>query len=90
MLEAALGLTANEAENVFARSLVEKRCFDVDVILSEKEQIIRKSGILEYYRRQEGFDDVGGMNLLKDWMRWAVAHGIVDEPEPIGQVFALG
>jgi ATP-dependent 26S proteasome regulatory subunit len=69
LLEAALGLTANEAENVFARSLVEKRCFDVDVILSEKEQIIRKSGILEYYRKQEGFGDVGGMDLLKDWMR---------------------
>ena len=28
--------------------------------------------------------------VLKDWMRWAVAHGIVQEPEPIGQVFALG
>jgi SpoVK/Ycf46/Vps4 family AAA+-type ATPase len=69
LLEAALGLTANEAENVFARSLVEKRRFDVDVVLAEKEQIIRKSGTLEYYRRQEGFDDVGGMDILKDWMR---------------------
>jgi ATP-dependent 26S proteasome regulatory subunit len=69
LLEAALGLTANEAENVFARSLVEKRRFDVDVILSEKEQIIRKSGTLEYYRLAEGFSDVGGMDILKDWMR---------------------
>jgi len=69
LLEASLGLTANEAENVFARSLVEKRCFDVNVILAEKEQIIRKSGTLEYYRMQEGFNDVGGMDLLKDWMR---------------------
>jgi ATP-dependent 26S proteasome regulatory subunit len=69
LLEAALGLTANEAENVFARSLVEKRRFDVDVILSEKEQIIRKSGTLEYYRWSEDFGDVGGMDILKDWMR---------------------
>ena len=69
LLGAALGLTANEAENVFARSLVEKKCFNVDIILAEKEQIIRKSGMLEYYRMQEGFDDVGGMNMLKDWMR---------------------
>ncbi len=69
LLEAALGLTANEAENVFARSLVEKRCFDVNVILAEKEQIIRKSGTLEFYPMQEGFNDVGGMDLLKDWMR---------------------
>ena len=68
LLKAAQGLTATEAENVFAKSLVEKRCFDVDVILSEKEQIIRKSGILEYSPAAEGFGDVGGLDLLKDWM----------------------
>lgn len=69
LLKAAQGLTANEAENVFARSLVEKRGFDVNVILTEKEQIIRKSGTLEYYRATEGFADVGGLAVLKDWMR---------------------
>jgi SpoVK/Ycf46/Vps4 family AAA+-type ATPase len=68
ILKAAQGLTANEAENVFAKSLVEKRCFDVDVVLSEKEQIVRKSGILEYYPATEEFSGVGGMNELKDWM----------------------
>ena len=68
LLKAALGLTATEAENVFAKSLVERRRFDVDVILSEKEQIIRKSAILEYYRTSEAFGDVGGLDLLKDWM----------------------
>ncbi len=68
VLKAALGLTANEAENVMAKSLVEKQKFDVDVILSEKEQIIRKSGILEYYPFSEKIGDVGGLDLLKDWM----------------------
>ncbi len=68
ILKAAQGLTANEAENVFAKSLVEKHRFDVDVILSEKEQIIRKSGILEYYPFSENIADVGGLDLLKDWM----------------------
>lgn len=68
ILKAAQGLTANEAENVFAKSLVEKHKFDVDVILSEKEQIIRKSGILEYYPFSESIGDVGGLDLLKEWM----------------------
>jgi len=68
VLSAAQGLTAMEAENVFAKSLVERRKFDVDVVLSEKEQIIRKSAILEYYRALEAFADVGGLDLLKDWM----------------------
>lgn len=69
VLKAAQGLTAYEAENVFAKSLVEKHAFDVDVILSEKEQIIRKSGILEYYPFSEHIGDVGGLDLLKDWMQ---------------------
>lgn len=69
VLKAAQGLTMMEAENVFARSLVLKKTFDVDVILSEKEQIIRKSGILEYYPASDSFSSVGGLDLLKDWMQ---------------------
>ena len=69
ILKAAQGLTAMEAENVFAKSLVERRAFDVDVILSEKEQIIRKSGILEYFPADQRFADVGGLDVLKDWMQ---------------------
>lgn len=68
VLTAAQGLTTNEAENVFAKSMVEKRKFDIGVILSEKEQIIRKSGMLEYFRASEAFSDVGGMDLLKEWL----------------------
>jgi len=69
VIKATQGLTLTEAENVFARSLVEKRALDVSVILSEKEQIVRKSGLLEYYPAQEKLADVGGMGLLKDWLR---------------------
>lgn len=94
ILKAAQGLTVNEAENVFAKSLVEKHRFDVDVILSEKEQIIRKSGILEYYPFSEQIGDVGGLDNLKDWMEKrtvsftekARAFGL---PEPRG-VLLLG
>ena len=68
VLHAAQGLTASEAENVFAKSLVEKHCFDLDIITSEKEQIVRKSGMLEYYRATEAFADVGGMDNLKKWL----------------------
>ncbi len=68
ILKAAQGLTINEAENVFAKSLVEKHKFDVDVVLGEKEQIIRKSGILEYYPFNEQIGDVGGLDYLKEWM----------------------
>jgi ATP-dependent 26S proteasome regulatory subunit len=68
VVEAALGLTAEEAENVFAKSLVQTGGFDIPVILSEKEQIIRKSGVLEYYRAHEEMAEVGGLENLKEWL----------------------
>jgi len=65
-------LTLNEAENVFAKTLIKRGGLGaehLDVIISEKEQIVRKSGLLEYYHSTERFDDVGGLDLLKDWLR---------------------
>lgn len=71
-VKAALGLTAEEAENVFAKALVKDgrlERVDVQEVLSEKKQIIRKSGILEYYETDIQFSDLGGLDLLKDWLR---------------------
>jgi SpoVK/Ycf46/Vps4 family AAA+-type ATPase len=68
VVEGALGLTLAEAENVFAKSMVRTHTFDLETILEEKKQIIRKSGILEYYEHREEFSDIGGMETLKDWL----------------------
>ncbi len=68
VVEGALGLTLVEAENVFAKSAVRTHTFDLETILEEKKQIIRKSGLLEYYEHREEFSDVGGMDILKDWL----------------------
>ena len=68
MIKSAQGLTMDEIESVFARSLVESKRFDLKIILEEKKQIIRKSGILEYYEPDSQLVDVGGLELLKDWL----------------------
>jgi SpoVK/Ycf46/Vps4 family AAA+-type ATPase len=68
LLKAALGMTLDEAENVLAKCLVQRRRFDIDLVVAEKEQIIRKSGVLEYYHWESGLDDVGGLALLKQWL----------------------
>ena len=68
LIQAAQGLTLEEFESVLARSLVERKRLDIDVILYEKEQIIRKSGLLEYYPADSKLADVGGMDLLKQWL----------------------
>lgn len=72
LLNAARGLTLKEAENVFAKTLVTdgRLCGnDVNVVFSEKQQVIKKSGLLEYYESQEKFSDVAGLENLKEWLK---------------------
>ncbi len=71
LLQAALGLTLGEAENVFAKIIVKDERLsadDVSEVFAEKQQIIRKSGLLEYCATSESFSSVGGMAVLKDWL----------------------
>ncbi len=71
LLHAARGLTLKEAENVFAKTLVlagKLDADDVSVVFSEKQQIIRKSGLLEYYETHENFNNVAGLENLKEWL----------------------
>ena len=72
LLRAARGLTLKEAENVFAKTLVTDgrlSAEDVGIVFSEKKQIIRKDGLLEYYDAVDNFSDVAGLENLKGWLR---------------------
>jgi ATP-dependent 26S proteasome regulatory subunit len=68
VVDAALGLTAWEAQQVIKKSLVRNKTLDVPIILGEKKHIIRKSGILEYYEAEERLDAIGGLEVLKLWL----------------------
>jgi len=71
LLGAALGLTIGEAENVFAKIIVKDERLtgdDVNEVFAEKQQIIRKSGLLEYCDTGESFANVGGLAVLKEWL----------------------
>lgn len=41
---------------------------DKELILQEKEQFIKKSGLLELIRTKENIDDIGGLENLKKWL----------------------
>lgn len=72
LVEAASGLTAEEAENAYALAIVRTRTWDqraITTVHEQKAQMIRRSGILEYYPAQETMDDIGGLDVLKDWLR---------------------
>jgi tRNA A-37 threonylcarbamoyl transferase component Bud32 len=64
LVRAAAGLTINEAERAVRRSGGDPR-----VVIEEKTQLIRKTGILEYYHTPESFQDVGGLENLLAWFR---------------------
>lgn len=71
LLKAALGLTLNEAENVFAKAIVKDKSLDhedIKEVLFEKQQNIKKTGILEYCQVSENMDEIGGLDYLKEWL----------------------
>ena len=71
LTKAALGLTLHEAENAFARAMVDRGSLsadDVAVVAEQKAQTIRKSGILEVVAASGSVDDIGGLENLKRWL----------------------
>lgn len=66
-VKAGLGLTIDEFENVISKSVVMHGEVRVDVIAAEKEQIIRKSGVLEFYKDIRDISELGGLAELKKW-----------------------
>lgn len=71
LCKAAQGLTLQEAENAFARAMVTKGQLTVkelDIILEEKCQVIKKTGILEFINTTVNIDDVGGLENMKKWL----------------------
>jgi AAA+ superfamily predicted ATPase len=71
LVRAALGLTLSEAENAFAKAIAKDGRLsrdDVKLVLEEKRQVIRKSGLLEYFAPDLSLAGVGGLDLLKGWL----------------------
>ncbi len=71
LVKAALGLTLEEAEKVYRRAVVVSGRLsegEVEVVLSEKKQLIRRNGILEYIEDDATIEGVGGLEELKRWL----------------------
>lgn len=71
LIDAALGMTSMEADLAFCLAAVKDNLGPNSpyIVSAEKEQIIRKSGILDYFPKNESLKDVGGMDELKDWLQ---------------------
>jgi len=72
IVRSALGLSSNQSQRVFAKAIVSDGVLDerdIDLITAEKKQIIRESGALEFFAPTETIADVGGLEVLKEWLR---------------------
>lgn len=89
LLDAASGLTTTEAENAYALSVVEVGNVHPGIVAREKAATVKKGGLLEIYDSGESLDDIGGLDVLKDWLlkrkdafsQQAVEYGL---PSPKG------
>ena len=70
LIDAALGMTVMEADLAYCLAAVRDN-FNFNsprTVAFEKEQIIKKSGLLDYFQVNENLKSVGGMEILKEWL----------------------
>ena len=68
LLDAASGLTTTEAENAFALTVVEAGYVQPGIVAREKASTVKEGGLLEIHDSGESLDDIGGLDVLKDWL----------------------
>lgn len=88
----ALGLTMQEAENAFCRAIVNLKGLNrnaLSIIHEEKNQVVKKTGVLEFVKSDLNIDDIGGLENLKKWLirrnnSWSEAAKAYNLPAPKG------
>lgn len=71
LLNSVLGLTTTEVNLAFLKAIEKFGKLNnevIDYLITEKEHIIKKDGLLEYYRSDDSLEQVGGLENLKSWL----------------------
>lgn len=71
LVNAVLGLTIEEARKALVQALQFAEEITDDTftrIVSEKRRMVQGSNLLEFFDLDEGIEDVGGLDGLKDWI----------------------
>jgi ATPase family protein associated with various cellular activities (AAA) len=68
-IDAAVGLSGEEAAACYARSLVQLRKIDPATVSREKRRVIARERVLEWFDPLPGgLEAVGGLDVLKSWL----------------------
>src|SRR4029079_18101263 len=85
LLDAAVGLTRYEAESAYSLSLVRHGKLQAETLWELKSQMLKKSGLVQLYRGQETFSDLGGLDALKAFCKRALRpRSALSQPRPRG------
>lgn len=92
LASSALGLTLQEAENAFCRAIVNLKGLNINaqsIIHEEKNQVVKKTGVLEFVKSDLNMDDIGGLENLKKWLikrkdTWTEKAKLYNLPAPKG------
>lgn len=69
-IDAAVGLSGEEAQACYARSLVQLKTIDPKIVAKEKRRVIARERVLEWFDPLPGgLDAVGGLENLKAWLK---------------------
>ena len=71
LINAVLGLTIEEARKALVQALHSADEINDDVfgqLVAEKRRMVQGSNLLEFFDLDEGIDDVGGLDGLKEWI----------------------
>ena len=69
---ASSGLSELRVRHVAARALTQRgkiSRFDLKDIIEEKKQVIARSEILEFFESNSNQNDIGGLSILKNWLK---------------------
>lgn len=72
LIQAALGMTLNQARRSFSKAIVKRGTLDdrdIEGVVAEKKDILSQSEALEFYSATETPENVGGLSALKEWLR---------------------
>ncbi len=81
--KALQGLTMIEVDTSLSTSITHMNRLDVEKLINDKRQIIRKSEILEFIDTPVAMNDIGGMDLIKAYLqKYSTAYS--EEAEKFG------